>query len=262
VKLRGEIRMIEELFGLEGKSALVVGASKGLGKVMALALSGAGADVAVASRSESLIEELRDEIIASGRKAVAIKADIKREEDIIGMAGQVIDSFGKIDILVNNAGIYIPATALNITATDWDNTLDINLKGLFLSCKTVGRHMVDQKKGKIINIASVLGKRAAQASVAYSASKAAIIQLTRSLALELAPHNIRVNAIAPGWFETEMVENVLGDPNTRKYFLSKTPLRKFGVPEDLDGAIIFLASKASDFMTGETITIDGGFSIW
>ena len=253
--------MINELFGLEGKSALVVGASKGLGKAMALALAGAGADVAVASRSQKLIEEVRDKIIASGRQAVAVKADINREDDIIGMAGRVIDSFGKIDILVNNAGIYIPAMALDMTAEDWDKTLNINLKGFFLSCKAVGRHMADQKNGKIINIASVLGKRAAQTSSAYSASKAAIIQLTRSLALELAPHNIRVNAIAPGWFETEMVADELGDPNTRKYFLSKTPLRKFGAPEDLGGAIIFLASKASDFMTGETITIDGGFSI-
>lgn len=253
--------MIEELFGLEGKSALVVGASKGLGKAMALALAGAGADVALASRSQRLIDEVRDEIIASGRKAVAVKVDISREEDIIGMAGQVLDYFGKIDILVNNAGIYLPAMALDMTAEDWDTTLNVNLRGFFLTCKAVGRYMVDQKKGKIINIASVLGKRAAQTSSAYSASKAAIIQFTRSLALELAPHNIRVNAIAPGWFETEMVKNALGDPNTRKYFLSKTPLRKFGVPEELGGAIIFLASKASDFMTGETITIDGGFSI-
>ncbi len=254
--------MINELFGLEGKSALVVGASKGLGKTMALSLAGAGADVAVVSRSQKLIEEVRDEIIASGRKAVAVKADINREDDIIGMAGQVIDYFGKIDILVNNAGIYIPAMALNMTAEDWDKTLNINLKGFFLSCKTVGRHMVDQKKGKIINIASVLGKRAAQASSAYSASKAAIIQLTRSLALEFAPYNINVNAIGPGWFETEMIEEELSNPKTRKFFLSKTPLRRFGVPEDLAGAVVFLASKASDFMTGETIFIDGGFSIW
>ncbi|HDM76523.1 MAG TPA: glucose 1-dehydrogenase [Deltaproteobacteria bacterium] len=254
--------MINELFGLEGKSALVVGASKGLGKTMALSLAGAGADVAVVSRSQKLIEEVRDEIIASGRKAVAVKADINREDDIIGMAGQVIDYFGKIDILVNNAGIYIPAMALNMTAEDWDKTLNINLKGFFLSCKTVGRHMVDQKKGKIINIASVLGKRAAQASSAYSASKAAIIQLTRSLALEFAPYNINVNAMGPGWFETELVKDELSNPKTRKFFLSKTPLRRFGVPEDLAGAVVFLASKASDFMTGETIFIDGGFSIW
>ena len=254
--------MINELFGLEGKSALVVGASKGLGKTMALSLAGAGADVAVVSRSQKLIEEVRDEIIASGRKAVAVKADINREDDIIGMAGQVIDYFGKIDILVNNAGIYIPAMALNMTAEDWDKTLNINLKGFFLSCKTVGRHMVDQKKGKIINIASVLGKRAAQASSAYSASKAAIIQLTRSLALEFAPYNINVNAMGPGWFETELVKEELSNPKTRKFFLSKTPLRRFGVPEDLAGAVVFLASKASDFMTGETIFIDGGFSIW
>jgi len=257
-----EIGMINELFGLEGKSALVVGASKGLGKTMALSLAGAGADVAVVSRSQKLIEEVRDEIIASGRKAVAVKADINREDDIIGMAGQVIDYFGKIDILVNNAGIYIPAMALNMTAEDWDKTLNINLKGFFLSCKTVGRHMVDQKKGKIINIASVLGKRAAQASSAYSASKAAIIQLTRSLALEFAPYNINVNAMGPGWFETELVKDELSNPKTRKFFLSKTPLRRFGVPEDLAGAVVFLASKASDFMTGETIFIDGGFSIW
>jgi len=126
----------------------------------------------------------------------------------------------------------------------------------------VGKHMVEQKRGKIINIASVLGKRAARAVSAYSSSKAAIIQLTRSLAFELAPYHINVNAIAPGWFETEMVEAELGNPKTRKFFLSKTPLRRFGAPEELGGAVIFLASKASDFMTGETIFIDGGISIW
>jgi NAD(P)-dependent dehydrogenase (short-subunit alcohol dehydrogenase family) len=126
----------------------------------------------------------------------------------------------------------------------------------------VGRYMVEQKSGKIINTASVLGKRAAQASCAYSSSKAAIIQLTRALALEFAPYNINVNAIAPGWFETEMVEKELSNPKTRNFFLQKTPLKRFGVPEDLGGIVIFLASKASDFMTGETIFIDGGFSIW
>lgn len=253
--------MINELFGLDGKSALVVGASKGLGKAMALALAEAGADVAVSSRSQKLIEEVRDDIIASGRQAIAVKADISREDDIISMTGQVIDYFGKIDILVNNAGIYIPAAALDMTAADWDKTLNINLKGFFLSCKTVGRHMADRKSGKIINIASVLGKRSAQRSSAYSASKAAIIQLTKSLAFELSPYNIKVNAIAPGWFETELVENELENPTTRTYFLSKTPLRKFGVPKELGGTIVFLASKASDFITGETITIDGGYSI-
>ncbi|MBW1681910.1 MAG: glucose 1-dehydrogenase [Deltaproteobacteria bacterium] len=252
--------MIQELFGLKGKTALVVGASKGLGKAMALSLAGAGADVAVASRSLELIEETRDEISASGRKSLAVKTDIAKEKDIARMVDQVIDGLGKIDILVNNAGIYVPGKALDVTGADWDKTFNVNLKGLFLCCRMVGKHMVEQKRGKIINIASVLGKRAARAASAYSSSKAAIIQLTRSLAFELAPYHI--NAIAPGWFETEMVEAELGNPKTRKFFLSKTPLRRFGAPEELGGAVIFLASKASDFMTGETIFIDGGISIW
>ncbi|MBW1612741.1 MAG: glucose 1-dehydrogenase [Deltaproteobacteria bacterium] len=254
--------MIEKLFGLMGKAALVVGASKGLGKAMALALAGAGSDVAVASRSLRLIENVRDGIIASGRKSLAVKTDIGSESDVLSMADQVLDAFGKIDILVNNAGIYLPAMALEMPVDDWDKTFSVNLKGFFLCCKTVGRHMVGQKNGKIINIASVLGKRAAQKSSAYSASKAAIIQLTRSLALEFAPYNINVNAIAPGWFETEMVEDELRNPKTKKFILDKTPFKRFGVRDELGGAVIFLASKASDFMTGETICIDGGFSIW
>jgi NAD(P)-dependent dehydrogenase (short-subunit alcohol dehydrogenase family) len=254
--------MIEELFGLKGKTALVVGASKGLGKTMALSLAGAGADVAVASRSKNLLEQTRDEISDLGRRSMAVVTDIAKEEDIARMVDHVINEFKKIDILVNNAGIYVPGMALEVTGEDWDKTFSVNMKGLFSCSRMVGKHMVEKKSGKIINIASVLGKRAAQASSAYSASKAAIIQLTRSLALELAPHNINVNAIGPGWFETEMVKAELGNPKTRRFFLSKTPLRRFGVPEDLGGAVIFLASKASDFMTGETIFIDGGFSIW
>jgi len=240
----------------------VVGASRGLGKAIALALAGAGSDVAVASRSLSLINNVRDEIIALDRKSLAIKTHIENELDVVSMAEEVVDAFGKIDILVNNAGIYLPSKVLDMTVGDWERTLNINLKGFFLSCKAVGRYMVHQKSGKIINISSILGRRAAQRSSSYSASKAAIIQLTRSLALEFAPYNINVNGIAPGWFETEMVEDELGDPKTRKFLLSKTPLKRFGTPAELGGAVIFLASKSSDFMTGETISIDGGFSIW
>lgn len=254
--------MIEKLFSLKGKTALVVGASKGLGKTMALSLAGAGADVAVVSRSKSLLEQVRDEICGSGRRSLAVVTDISKEEDIARMVDRVIKEFKKIDILVNNAGISIPGTALEVASEDWDKTFSVNLKGFFLCCKMVAVHMVEKKSGKIINMASYLGKRVIKASSAYSASKAAIIQLTKSLALELSPYNINVNAIGPGWFETEMSEETLSDPKARKFLLKKTPLNRFGVPEDLAGAVIFLASKASDFMTGETIFIDGGISIW
>ena len=254
--------MIQELFSLEGKKALVIGASKGLGKSMVLALASAGATVALASRSAGLIETISRDINSRGGEAIAVETDISKEEDIERMTAEVIERFGEINILINNAGVYKPGRAIELSTDDWDTTINVNLRGLFLCCRIVGKQMVKQKNGKIINIASVLGKRAAQTSSAYSASKAGIIQLTKSLALELAPHHINVNAIAPGWFETEMVEDELGDPRTRKYFLSKTPLGRFGEPEELGGTAVYLASKASDFMTGETIFIDGGISIW
>lgn len=254
--------MIQELFSLEGKKALVIGASKGLGKSMALALASAGATVALASRSAGLIELISRNINSRGGEAIAVETDISKEEDIERMTAEVIERFGEINILINNAGVYKPGRAIELSTDDWDTTINVNLRGLFLCCRSVGKQMVKQKNGKIINIASVLGKRAAQTSSAYSASKAGIIQLTKSLALELAPHNINVNAIAPGWFETEMVEDELGNPRTRKFFLSKTPLGRFGKPEELGGTAVYLASEASDFMTGETIFVDGGISIW
>ena len=254
--------MIQKLFSLEGKKALVIGASKGLGEAMTLALASAGAAVALASRSVELIETISSDINNRGGNAIAVKADISKEEEIERMTTKVIDSFGEINILINNAGVYKPGKAIELSTEDWDTTINVNLRGLFLCCRSVGKYMVKQKSGKIINIASVLGKRAAQTSSAYSASKAGIIQLTKSLALELGPHNINVNTIAPGWFETEMVEDELGDPRTRKFFLSKTPLGRFGAPEELGGTAVYLASKASDFMTGETVFVDGGISIW
>ena len=253
--------MIEDIFNLKGKTALVVGASKGLGKAMSLALSSAGADLALASRSTSLIKEISDDIKTRGGKAFSVTTDIVREDDIERMTKTVIDEYGKIDVLVNNAGIYIPRLWNEVTSEDWDNTFNINLKGLFLTCKMVGKHMIKRKSGKIINIASILGKRVAPTVLAYSASKAGLIQLTRSLAFELSTYNINVNAIAPGWFETEMVEEELANPKARKYLLSRTPLGRFGQAEELGGTVIYLASKASDFMTGETIYIDGGISI-
>jgi len=254
--------MLEELFGLKGKVALVVGASKGLGKAMSLALAGAGADVALASRSEHLMEEIKNDIKDLGRDSMAIVTDIASERDISAMVDQVIDKYDHIDILVNNAGIYDRKKALDVTADDWDRTFDINVRGFFLSCRMVGEHMIKRNSGKIINLTSVLGKRAAHESLAYASSKAAITQLTRSFAFEFAPHNVHVNGIAPGWFETEMTQDELANPRSRKFFLFKTPMGRFAKPEELGGAVIFLASKASDYMTGEIIFVDGGISIW
>jgi 2-dehydro-3-deoxy-D-gluconate 5-dehydrogenase len=253
--------MLEKLFGIREKVALVVGASRGLGKSMALALAAAGANVSVASRSKTLIEETRDEISALGRKSLAIETDVTREEDISRMVDQMINEFKKIDILVNCAGFFASAKVLKTTVEDWDKTFNTNLKGIFLTCKLVGKYMAEQKSGKMINITSILGKRAALRSCAYGSSKAAIIQLTRVLALEFAPYNINVNAIGPGFFETEMTKEELGNPQPRKFLLERIPFGRFGEPQDLEGTVIFLASKASDFMTGETIFIDGGMGM-
>jgi NAD(P)-dependent dehydrogenase (short-subunit alcohol dehydrogenase family) len=251
---------IMEKFSLSGKVAIVTGGSKGLGRSMAIGLAQAGARVAVASRTKNLIEETAAEIIRSGGDAIAIPTDVTSEEDIEKMAAVAFEKFGKIDILVNNAGMGGSKISVTLTTDEWDCMMNTNARSIFLASRAVGKIMIRQEYGKVINISSVLGKGALPNSLHYGASKAAIISMTKTLALEWARFNINVNGIAPGWFLTEMTrEQQVGE--NQEFLLKKIPFRRFGAPDEIVGLTVFLASQASDYMTGQTIFIDGGYSV-
>lgn len=252
--------MILDSFRLSGKTAIVTGGSKGLGRAIAIGLGEAGAQVAVVSRSKNLIKEASNEIINKGGKAIPVPADVTKAEDIEQMVKTVLNQFGKIDILINNAGIAPMNKALNISVEEWDRVIETNLKSVFLVTRIVGERMIQQKRGKIINISSVLGKMASNTALHYCTSKAGIIQMTKALALEWAGFGIHVNGIAPGFFETEMIKD--HDEIQRKFLMFKIPFKRTGKPEEIVGTAIFLASEASDYITGETIFVDGGYSIW
>lgn len=253
--------MCVELFSLRDKVALVTGAGKGLGKSMALALSESGAHVAVVSRTQSDIEATAQEIQENGVKSVSVVADVTKEDDVARMVEKVLNELKTIDILVNNVGTYVFGHCLESSLEDWHKMLEINLTSTYLCSKVVGKHMVERQRGKIINLSSALGVFGAGGSTAYCASKGAVIQLTRALAIEWAKYNITVNSIAPYSMETEMTKTMLGDEKVKKAIISKIPLKRIGKPSDLSGAVVFLASKASDYITGQIIFVDGGFSV-
>lgn len=251
-----------EMFRVTDKVAVVTGGSKGLGRAMALGLGAGGAKVVVASRTKSLIEETANDIIKEGGRATAVCVDVKSAESIEAMVREVMDIHGRVDILVNNAGIAPMKKALETSVEDWDDVLATNLKSAFLVSKAVGAVMVAQKQGKIINIGSILGTMAANAAMPYCVSKAGLAQMTRALALEWAPYGINVNCLAPGFFETEMTRYQQEDENHRKFLRFKIPFKRLGKPEEIVGAALFLASAASDYMTGAVLYLDGGYTIW
>jgi len=252
--------MCIELFNLRDKVALVTGAGKGLGKSMALALSESGAHVVVVSRTLSEIEATAREIQENGVKSLPIALDVTKEEDVVRMVETILREFQTIDILVNNVGTFIGGPLVELSLGDWHKMLEINLTSTYLCSKVVGKHMVEKQKGKIINTSSALGVFGARDSGAYCASKGGVIQLTKALAIEWAKYNINVNSIAPYALETDMTRTMLEDEKVKKAILSKIPLKRIGQPADLSGAVVFLASKASDYITGQVIFVDGGFS--
>lgn len=253
--------MCVELFSLRDKVALVTGAGKGLGKSMALALSESGAHVAVVSRTQPDIAATAQEIQENGVKSMSIVADVTKQDDVARMAEKVLNEFKTIDILVNNVGTYVFDHCLESSLEDWHKMLEINLTSTYLCSKVVGKHMVERQRGKIINVSSALGVFGAGGSTAYCASKGGVIQLTRALAIEWAKYNIMVNSIAPYSMETEMTKTMLEDEKIKKAIISKIPLKRIGKPSDLSGVVVFLASKASDYITGQVIFVDGGFSV-
>jgi NAD(P)-dependent dehydrogenase (short-subunit alcohol dehydrogenase family) len=247
---------------LKGKTALVTGGRRGIGKAIALALAAAGADVAACdiTLADGLLEKTKEALLATGSRALAFQADVSRREDVESMTRRVEDTYGKIDILVNCAGVWIPGeTLVECGETNWDKVIDTNLKGTYLCCQAVGKVMIPRRSGSIINLSSQVGLTPGAGGGAYSISKAGIIMLTRQLALELAEHRIRVNAIAPGIVKTDFNAAFWKDPQMEKQTSTMVPLGRLAEPEDVAQSAVFLASEGAGYITGEVICVNGGW---
>jgi len=249
------------LFDLTGKIALVTGASRGLGKTFALALARAGADVAITSRTLVSLDETRRAVEALGRRCHGVVLDVRAPESIQAAVAAVHAHFGRIDILVNNAGCNIRKPALDVTWDDWNTILDTNLRGPFFVAQAVARHMVAAGRGRIVNIGSVTTVAGYAGLGPYGASRGGIRQLTMSLAADWGPHGITVNCLAPGWFKTAQTAVMYANAEWVAYLTDKIPLGRPGHPDDLEGAMVFLASDASAYVTGQTLLVDGGISV-
>ena len=248
-------------FSLEGKIALITGGSRGIGRATALGFARAGADIVIASRKLPDLEKVAGEIRESGRKSLAVSAHIGRMEDINNLVAKVKDEFGRIDILVNNAATNpTMASALEMEECAWDASMNLNVKGLFFLSQAVARVMKEQGGGCIINVASAAGIRPAILPL-YSISKAAVIMATRVMALEWAKYGIRVNAVAPGLVRTRFSQALWGDEQISQYLLNRIPMRRSAEPEEIVGAMIYLASDAAGFATGAIVSVDGGETI-
>lgn len=248
-------------FDLTGRAAIVTGGGRGIGKALALGLAGAGANVAVAARTASEIEETAAEIRALGRKALALPTDVRLSEQVVNLVQKTYEEWGRLDIMVNNAGGTFSAKTLEMSDGAWDAIIRENLKSAFLGSKEAGKIMLNQKRGSIINIASIAGLFSYQMNASYGAAKAAIIALTKTLAADLGSYHVRVNAIAPGFIETAgLLQVYAARPGIREKRMASVPLGRLGKPEDIVGVTIFLASDASDYVTGQTLIVDGGLS--
>lgn len=248
------------LWDLSGKVAIVTGATRGLGRAMADALAGAGANIVVTSRSPADCEKVAAEIERLGVRALPVPGDVSKKENIERLVGRTLEEFGTIDILVNNAGTAVTKSALDITEEDWDQVLNVNLKAVFFLAQAVGREMVKRGKGKIINIASMLGLVGDVAVLPYCVSKGGVLQMTRALALEWARYGVTVNAVAPGYVITSMNEAAFQNPKVMEHVLRKTPLRRLGQAEEVAGAVVYLASDAANYTTGSVLVVDGGWT--
>jgi len=246
---------------LAGKVAVVTGGSRGIGRSIALALAEAGADVVIASRTQKDVDLAAEEVNALGRRGLGVATDVSRASDITALAKATLSAFGQIDILINNAGISpVYTRALKLKEEDWDRILAVNLKGAFLCCQAVGRAMVEQGHGKIVNVISIGATTGLSKFIAYCAAKGGLLQVTRVLALEWAEHNVQVNAIAPGYIETDMTAGLENTPWLYEEIIQRTPMRRLGRPDEVVGTVLLLASSASSYMTGGVYYVDGGWS--
>jgi len=251
---------MKDLFDLSGKVAIVTGTSRGLGQYFATALARAGADLVITSRKLSALTEFKKEIESLGRKALPVQLDVLSQSDIENMVRVAVKEYGKIDILVNNAGMNIRKPTTEVTQQDWDAVLDTNLKGSFFCTQAVAKEMIKRKYGRIINIGSCTCVFGMEGIAAYCASRGAILSMTRTLAAEWGKYGVTVNVLAPGWFKTAQNAVLYQNKDWVNYITSRIPLNRVGQPHDLDGAVVFLASDASEYITGQMLLIDGGFT--
>jgi len=251
----------EQLYDLTGRVCIVTGGGRGIGRGISEGLAAFGAKVVMTGRTEATLAETATAIREKGGEAIGHAADISREEDVLALRDATIARYGRIDVLVNNAGINPIYKSLERTALDeWQTIIDTNLTGLFLCCKHLGTPMVTQGKGSIINISSIAGHVGLKRSVPYCASKGGVELLTKALAIDWAPKGVRVNTIAPGYFETDLTAGVRGKDELARPLLVRTPLDRFGKLDDIAGAVVFLASDASAYVTGASLAVDGGWT--
>ncbi len=246
-------------FNLTGRVAVVTGGTTGIGRAISMGLADAGADVIATSRRPELVEDAAKEVERRGRRTLRVASDVCDRASLEGLLAAAISAFGRVDVLVNSAGRTKRAPTLEMEDDDWQAILETNLMGTLRACRVFGRHMLERGSGRIVNIASLSSFVALFEVAAYSASKAAVASLTKSLALEWGPRGVNVNAIAPGVFPTELNKSLLEGTPRGKEFLTRTPLKRFGRVEELAGAAVFLSSDAASFVNGEVMAVDGGF---
>ena len=252
--------MTDSLFDLTGQVAIVTGTSRGLGQYFARALAKAGADLVLTSRNRDSLREFEGEMQSLGRRTIALELDVREPASIERMASEATAAFGQIHILVNNAGCNVRKPALEVTWDDWNLVLDTNLRGSFFVAQAAARGMIEHGYGRIINVGSVTSVFGFAGLAPYGASRGGIRQLTMSLADDWGRHGVTVNCLAPGWFRTEQNKVLYEDPEWVAYLTDRIPVKRAGLPHDLDGAVVFLASESSRYITGQTLLVDGGIS--
>jgi len=252
---------ILETFSLEGKTALVTGAGRGIGRGLALAFAEAGADVALNARTQPELAAVAREIEALGRRAIVLQGDVSSAKSARDAVESAIGELGQLDVLLNAAGTAVRGPAEDVTEEQYDRMLNVNLRGTYFACQAAGRHMLERGSGSIVNIGSLTTSFGLPLRSVYAATKGAVGQLTKTLAVEWAGRGVRVNCIAPGWILTPLTQPVHDDPKQSDWITGRTPMGRWGTPEDLQGAAVYLASNASAFMTGQTLYIDGGFIV-
>ncbi|MFW5912038.1 MAG: SDR family NAD(P)-dependent oxidoreductase [Candidatus Hadarchaeota archaeon] len=251
--------MSEDKFDLSDKVAIVTGASRGLGKATSVGLAESGADIVAVDVLD--LRETIEKVEDTGRSCLGVEADVRNKGEVFSMVNDALEEFGGIDILVNNAGINIIEPTDEMSEETWDRVMDVNLKGAFFCCQAVGKYMKKGKDGKIVNVSSINAEFAFPYSAAYNASKAGMVMLTRTLAYEWGKYNINVNAVCPGFMQTSMLDEIHEVADLTEERIEKVPLGKFARPEDIVGTIVYLSSEASDYVTGHSLFVDGGWTV-